>query len=88
MKTTIIRNGRIIDPANDRDEIADLVIANGRVAEQSAIRTQKSAIEEIDGKGLIVTPGLIDMHVHLREPGFGHKDGGWTPTRARHLPPS
>src|SRR5256714_10451966 len=74
MKTTIIRNGRIIDPANDRDEIADLVIANGRVAEQSAIRTQKSAIEEIDGKGLIVTPGLIDMHVHLREPGFGHKE--------------
>src|SRR3989449_3851950 len=74
MKTTIIRNGRIIDPANDRDEIADLVIATGRVAEQSAIRTQKSAIEEIDGKGLIVTPGLIDMHVHLREPGFGHKE--------------
>src|SRR2546430_2752657 len=74
MKTTIIRNGRIIDPANDRDEIADLVIANGRVAEQSAIRTQKSAIEEIDGKGLIVTPGLIDIHVHLREPGFAHKE--------------
>jgi dihydroorotase len=74
MSATIIRNGRIIDPANGRDEIGDLVIANGRIAEQSAIRNQKSAIEEIDAKGLIVAPGLIDMHVHLREPGFAHKE--------------
>src|SRR5437762_5726504 len=74
MKTTIIRNGRIMDPANRRDETSDLVIANGRIAEQSAIRNQKSAIEEIDATELIVAPGLIDMHVHLREPGFGHKE--------------
>ena len=74
MKTIIIRNGRIIDPANGRDEIGDLVIANGRIAEQSAIRDSKSAIAEIDAKGLIVAPGLIDMHVHLREPGFAHKE--------------
>ena len=74
MKTTIIRNGRIIDPANGRDEIGDLVIADGRIAEQSTIRKEKSAIEEIDAKGLIVGPGLIDMHVHLREPGFAHKE--------------
>jgi len=74
MNTTIIRNGRIIDPANDRDEIGDLVIANGRVADQSAIRNQKSAVEEIDASGLVVAPGLIDMHVHLREPGFAHKE--------------
>src|SRR5712672_635165 len=74
MSTTVIRNGRIIDPANRRDEIGDLVIANGRVADQSAIRNQKSEIEEIDASGLIVVPGLIDMHVHLREPGFAHKE--------------
>src|SRR5438309_680784 len=74
MRATIIRNGRIIDPANERNEIGDLVIANGRIAEQSAIRNQKSAIEEIDATGLIVAPGLIDMHVHLREPGFAHKE--------------
>src|SRR5213082_3179744 len=74
MRATIIRNGRIIDPANERNEIGDLVIANGRIAEQSAIRNQKSAIEEIDATGLIVAPGLIDMHVHLREPGFSHKE--------------
>src|SRR6267378_3753067 len=74
MSTTVIRNGRIIDPANRRDEIGDLVIANGRVADQSAIHNQKSEIEEIDASGLIVAPGLIDMHVHLREPGFAHKE--------------
>src|SRR5213080_2738986 len=74
MKTIIIRNGRIIDPANGRDEIGDLVIANGRIAEQSAIRDSKSEIAEIDASGLIIAPGLIDMHVHLREPGFAHKE--------------
>jgi len=74
MKTTIIRNGRIIDPATKRDEIGDLVIANGRIADQSAIRDPQSEITEINAKGLIVAPGLIDMHVHLREPGFAHKE--------------
>jgi len=74
MGPTIIRNGRIIDPANRRDEIGDLVIANGRIADQSAIRDPQSEITEINAKGLIVAPGLIDMHVHLREPGFAHKE--------------
>jgi dihydroorotase len=74
VSTTIIRHGRVIDPANKRDEIADLLIVDGQIAEQSAIRSSESEIEEIDAKGLIVAPGLIDMHVHLREPGFGHKE--------------
>jgi dihydroorotase len=74
MSTTIIRNGRVIDPANKRDEIADLYIANGRVAGKSDVRDQRSGVEEIDATGLIVAPGLIDMHVHLREPGFSHKE--------------
>ncbi len=74
MSATIIRNGRIIDPANNRDEVGDLAVVDGKIAEPSAIRDPKSAIETIDAKGLIVTPGLIDMHVHLREPGFGHKE--------------
>ena len=81
MSPTIIRNGRIIDPANKRDEIADLYISNGKiVGSESEIRAKLSRrdeiseIEEIDAKGLIVAPGLIDMHVHLREPGFSHKE--------------
>ena len=74
MSATTIRKGRVIDPANRRDEIVDLVIVDGRIAEKSAIRDPKPAIEEIDASGLIVAPGLIDIHVHLREPGFGHKE--------------
>jgi dihydroorotase len=72
MSAIIIRNGRIIDPANKRDEVADLAIVNGKIAPKSEVRGQKS--EEIDAKGLIVAPGLIDSHVHLREPGFSHKE--------------
>src|SRR3954471_15847544 len=74
MSAIIIRNGRIIDPANNRDETADLFIADGRIVEESEIRNQKREIQEIDATNLIVCPGLIDIHVHLREPGFGHKE--------------
>jgi len=74
MSTTIIRNGRVIDPANKRDEVVDLAIVDGKIAEKSQIKGQKSEVETVDAKGLIVAPGLIDMHVHLREPGFSHKE--------------
>ena len=81
MSAIIIRGGRIIDPANKRDEIADLYIVDGKiVGSKSEIREEftrrggRSEIEEIDARGLIVAPGLIDIHVHLREPGFGHKE--------------
>jgi len=75
MSATIIRDGRVIDPANKRDEIADLYITDGKiVGSKSEIRNAKPKIEEIDARNLIVSPGLIDIHVHLREPGFGHKE--------------
>jgi len=75
VSATIIRHGRVIDPANKRDEIGDLYIADGKiVASKSEIRNQKSEIDEFDAPNLIIAPGLIDMHVHLREPGFGHKE--------------
>jgi len=75
MSAAIIRNGRVIDPANKRDEVADLYIADGKiVGSESEIRNPKSEIDEIDARNLIVCPGLIDMHVHLREPGFAHKE--------------
>ena len=75
MSATIIRNGRVIDPSNKRDEVADVYIADGKlVTSPSKIRSSRSEIEEIDARGLIVSPGLIDIHVHLREPGFSHKE--------------
>src|SRR5256885_9602233 len=75
MSASIIRNGRIIDPPNKRDEVADVYISNGKIGTfKSEFRSPTSEIEEVDARGLIVAPGLIDMHVHLREPGFGHKE--------------
>jgi dihydroorotase len=74
MSVTIIRNGRVIDPANKRDEVADLAIVDGKIVHVSELSTINSQPDEIDARNLIVCPGLIDMHVHLREPGFGHKE--------------
>src|SRR5438874_8714249 len=74
MSATIIRNGRVIDPANKRDEVIDLLIIDGEIAPLSQLSTLNSQLDEIDASDLIVCPGLIDMHVHLREPGFSHKE--------------
>jgi dihydroorotase len=75
VSATIIRNGRVIDPANKRDQVGDVYIEAGKIiASKSEIRDPKSEIDEIDASNLIVCPGLIDMHVHLREPGFTHKE--------------
>ena len=68
--TTIIRGGRIVDPANQRNESGDLMIADGAIASG----VDKKGAEIIDATGLIVAPGLIDIHVHFREPGFGWKE--------------
>lgn len=73
MSRTLIRNGRIIDPANQIDSVQDLVICDGRIS-QIGNRIETEVDSVIDAVGLIVTPGLIDMHVHLREPGFEHKE--------------
>lgn len=73
-KTTLLKSGRIIDPANRRDEIGDLLIVDGRIAEPSEVRNLKSEISEIDCAGLVIAPGLIDLHVHLREPGQSAKE--------------
>lgn len=72
MTTLLIKGGRLIDPANGLDEVTDVLIAEGRVA---AIGPGKGKAEtEIDASGMIVCPGLIDMHVHLREPGQEWKE--------------
>ncbi len=78
MKITRITNGRIIDPANNRDEVADLWLADGKITAPQP----GSEIETLDARGLVVAPGLIDIHVHLREPGQSHKETIATGTRA------
>lgn len=68
MSKYLIKEGRVIDPMNKTDEVADIVISNGKVERIGKGLTEKAA-ELIDAKGKIVAPGLIDIHVHLREPG-------------------
>src|SRR5512136_1321500 len=64
----ILRQGRIVDPSQKLNKVADLGIEDGRVAEIGP-RIRKKGRKEIDARGLLVLPGFIDMHVHLREPG-------------------
>jgi dihydroorotase len=69
----VIRNGRVIDPASQTDRIADVLIADGRIV-GVAENLAAPAGEVFDATGLVVAPGFIDMHVHLREPGFEHAE--------------
>ena len=77
MKTMLITNGHIIDPANGIDRVGDLLIREGKVAQVDFAaqgRVREPGEEIIDATGLIVCPGLIDLHVHLREPGQSAKE--------------
>lgn len=70
----ILKGGRVIDPSQNMDATADILIENGKIAACGADLQVPADTEIIDAKGLIVTPGLIDMHVHLREPGQEYKE--------------
>src|SRR5437763_5455121 len=65
----VIRNGRVIDPSSNTDRVADVLIVDGRIA-GAAPNLSSPKAEIFDATGMIVAPGCIDMHVHLREPGF------------------
>jgi dihydroorotase len=71
----LIKNGRVIDPANNIDGKLDLLIADGRIAKiTEAGEIAQAGAQTVDAAGKLVVPGLIDMHVHLREPGFEYKE--------------
>ncbi|MDA8213688.1 MAG: dihydroorotase [Nitrospiraceae bacterium] len=90
----LIKNGHIIDPSQDIDVVGDILIENGKIIElrvkssesgvkdNSKLKTQNSKLKIIDATGLSVLPGLVDMHVHLREPGFDYKETIKTGTMA------
>jgi len=73
----VVRGGRVIDPAAGRDEIVDVAIADGVIAQEP-----HGNAFVLDATGLIVCPGLMDIHVHLREPGQAHKETIETGTAA------
>ncbi len=68
----LIRNGRVIDPASGRDEVADIAIASGRIVSVGAA-SEFTADRVIDATGLVVAPGLVDLAARLREPGQEHE---------------
>lgn len=78
MKSILIRNGRVVDPAQGIDAPRDILIRDGRVVGVDPCievsETEIAATRIVDATGLVVTPGLVDLHVHLREPGFEHKE--------------
>jgi dihydroorotase len=84
MNSLLLTGGRVIDPANRYDATADLLILNGKIAAvgAEAAKLSPSGVEKFDAKGLVVCPGLIDLHVHLREPGQTAKETIATGTAA------
>ncbi len=72
MKNLVIKGGRIFDPSQNLDKVGDLVITDGKIAGIDVKPT--GDFETIDAKGLLVTPGWVDIHCHFREPGQGHKE--------------
>ncbi len=77
----LIKNGRVIDPADKLDAVADIFIESGKIS-RVARGVKNGADKEIDASGKIVLPGLIDMHVHLREPGREDKETVCSGTKA------
>ncbi len=72
MRSVFITNARVIDPANHIDDILNVYIENGKIADIS--QKEHEADVTINARGLVVAPGLVDMHVHLRDPGFTDKE--------------
>ena len=80
MSSILIRNARVLSPANDLDRVMNVYVENGVITELDSTRTQADTVLEADG--LVLAPGLVDMHVHLRDPGFTQKEDIETGCRA------
>ncbi|KUG02958.1 dihydroorotase [hydrocarbon metagenome] len=77
----LVKGGRVIDPANELDEIMDVFIEDGIISKIDKDIVPQDC-EVVDAAGMIVCPGFIDMHVHLRDPGYEYKEDIATGTRA------
>jgi dihydroorotase len=74
VKRLLIRNGRVVDPSQGLDQGMDLLLENGVVAAIGERLDPPARTKVFDAAGLVVAPGFIDLHTHLREPGFEHKE--------------
>lgn len=78
----LIKGGRVIDPSQGIDEVVDILVEAGIIKELGKHLKAEKGCETIEAAGFLVTPGLIDMHVHLRDPGLEYKEDIVTGTRA------
>lgn len=78
---TLIKNGRVVDPSQNLDAVMDILVEDGKI-KTLAKEITETADEVFDAAGLVVTPGLIDVHTHLREPGFEGKEDIVSGTKA------
>lgn len=78
----LIKDGRVVDPETGLDETLDLIIEDGRIKEIGKFSESESYEKIISAKGKIVAPGLVDIHVHLRDPGFTYKEDVETGARS------
>lgn len=78
----LIKNGRVIDPKSGTDGIFDVVIKDGKIADIGKFLENSSYEKIIDAKNMVVAPGLIDVHVHFRDPGLTYKEDLTTGSRA------
>ena len=78
----LLRGGRVIDPSSGHDAVADVLLRDGRIVDVGTGLGDPDEVRVIDVSGLVVCPGLIDLHVHLREPGQEHKETIATGARA------
>ena len=74
MEALLIKSGRLIDPASDTDGIYDVLVENGRVSKIAPSIEPQERMQVIDASGRWVIPGLVDLHVHFRDPGFEYKE--------------
>ena len=75
MRPVLIRGARLIDPARRTDSVGDILLAGGRIAaHQNSIDAAPDGCLVIDGSGLVACPGFVDLHAHLREPGYEYKE--------------
>ncbi len=81
-RALLLKGGRVVDPSRGMDRVLDLLLADGLVADLGEGLEVPDDARIIDATGLVVTPGLIDVHVHLREPGAEHKETIATGARA------
>jgi dihydroorotase len=81
-KKLLIQNGRLVDPSQELDGSFDVLLVDGRVSKVARSIKPGRGVEVIDATDLVVCPGLIDMHVHLREPGQEYKESIESGTRA------